>query len=67
MEDFNSASTNLFLLKLIESKVDPATKVTTKVRLYRNNMDFLEFGIKVDMLAIITYLKRERKIIISPC
>jgi len=29
--------------------------------LYRTNMDSMEFGTKVDMLVMITYLRRERK------
>lgn len=61
MEDFNSTSTKLLLVEFTESKFDPATKDTTKMSLYRNNMDSMEFGTKVDMLTLITYLRRERK------
>jgi len=61
MEDFNSASTNLFLVEFTDSKVDPVAKVTMKMSFYRNNMDSMEFGLNVNMLAIFTYLRRERK------
>lgn len=62
MEDFNTASTNLCLVELTESKVDLVANFATKMSLYKKYMDSMEFGTKLDMLAMLIYLGREIKL-----
>lgn len=62
MEDFNGASTNFYAIELTESKVDIVAKFSTKVSLYKKYMDSMEFGTKMDMLPMLTYLGGEIKL-----